>query len=194
MTQNGDYPNIEAISISQSPARFLVETSRYNQFHQSIRDRLQKNPRLFFAISGTKKGGIVMKWRNIKRPVLMCTAIYVLSLLLAPIAVAQETPAAPKVMGEELLTPSGQPGSVEDISLLGDELHKWNKDMDVWFMLMLVAFLMLFIKKFEWESVWPPSWSRPEASLLTVPSNSSFLALHGTRIWSSWVLFAPLRW
>jgi ammonium transporter Rh len=80
----------------------------------------------------------------------MCTAIYVLSLLLASIAVAQETPVAPKVMGEELLTPSGQPGSVEDISLLGDELHKWNKDMDVWFMLMLVAFLMLFIKKFEW--------------------------------------------
>jgi ammonium transporter Rh len=61
---------------------------------------------------------------------------------------AQEV--ATKVMGEELRVPSGQPGSVDDMTLLRDELHKWNKDMDVWFMLMLVAFLMLFIKKFEW--------------------------------------------
>jgi len=53
-------------------------------------------------------------------------------------------------MGEELRIPLGQKGSVSDMNLVQDELHKWHKDMDVWFMLMLVAFLMLFIKKFEW--------------------------------------------
>lgn len=91
-----------------------------------------------------------MKWQNIKRPMMVWVALCVLSLLLAPIAVAQEAEGAPKGMGEELRTPVGQPGSVEGMTLLGDELHKYNKDMDVWFMLMLVAFLMLFIKKFEW--------------------------------------------
>lgn len=53
-------------------------------------------------------------------------------------------------MGEELRIPLGQKGSVSDTNLVLDEIHKFHKDMDVWFMLMLVAFLMLFIKKFEW--------------------------------------------
>jgi len=35
------------------------------------------------------------------------------------------------------------PGSVGD-------LIRYNKNMDIWFMLMLVAFLMTFIRKFEW--------------------------------------------
>ncbi|MBI0584196.1 MAG: ammonium transporter [Methanomassiliicoccus sp.] len=52
--------------------------------------------------------------------------------------------------GEELLTPTGQEGSTPDTTLVQDELTKWNKNMDVWFMLMLVAFLMMFIRKFEW--------------------------------------------
>lgn len=30
------------------------------------------------------------------------------------------------------------------------EMIKYNKNMDVWFMLMMVAFLMIFIRKFEW--------------------------------------------
>jgi len=30
------------------------------------------------------------------------------------------------------------------------DLTRYNKHMDIWFMLMLVAFLMMFIRKFEW--------------------------------------------
>ncbi len=52
--------------------------------------------------------------------------------------------------GEELITPSGQPGTTSDTSLIDDESDRWTKNMDVWFMLMLVAFLMMFIRKFEW--------------------------------------------
>ncbi|KQM11578.1 ammonium transporter [Methanomassiliicoccales archaeon RumEn M1] len=51
--------------------------------------------------------------------------------------------------GEELITPDA-PGSTADQSFLDDELNKYNKNQDVWFMLMMVAFLMLFIRKFEW--------------------------------------------
>lgn len=51
--------------------------------------------------------------------------------------------------GEELITPDA-PGSTADQSFLDDELNKYNKNLDVWFMLMMVAFLMLFIRKFEW--------------------------------------------
>lgn len=47
-------------------------------------------------------------------------------------------------------TPVGEQGLTSDTTRIQDDLHKWNKNMDVWFMLMLVAFLMLFIKKFEW--------------------------------------------
>lgn len=51
--------------------------------------------------------------------------------------------------GEELITPD-EPGSAPSQSLIDDEITKFNKNMDVWFMLMLVAFLMIFIRKFEW--------------------------------------------
>jgi len=48
------------------------------------------------------------------------------------------------------VTPSGETGLTPDTNNVQDELHKFHKNMDVWFMVMLVAFLMLFIKKFEW--------------------------------------------
>lgn len=48
-------------------------------------------------------------------------------------------------------TPTGVEGLTAETTHLQDELHKFNKSMDVWFMLMLVAFLMLFVKKFEWS-------------------------------------------
>lgn len=53
-------------------------------------------------------------------------------------------------LGEELTTPTGEPGVSSDQSLVEDEMDKYNKNMDIWFMLMLVAFLMMFIRKFEW--------------------------------------------
>ncbi|MCK8516334.1 ammonium transporter [Methylonatrum kenyense] len=56
---------------------------------------------------------------------------------------------APSVMAE-YATPTGMEGLTADTTHLQDEIHKYHKSMDVWFMLMLVAFLMLFIKKFEW--------------------------------------------
>ena len=86
----------------------------------------------------------MIKFNRIGRPMLVGAAICLfVFLLVVPSAVAQG-------MGEELRTQVGQEGSVTDMTLLQDELHKWHKDMDIWFMLMLVAFLMLFIKKFEW--------------------------------------------
>ncbi len=95
-----------------------------------------------------------MKWRNIKRPGMVYTALGIVSFLLATslgtMALANEGGDAATGMREGFKTPVGQPGSVEDMTLLRDELHKWNKDMDIWLMLMLVAFLMVFIKKFEW--------------------------------------------
>ena len=85
--------------------------------------------------------------KKVKKPMLVCIALCILSLLLiGPLA----TNAGATGMGEELRIPVGEKGSVADMNLVQDELHKWHKDMDVWFMLMLVAFLMLFIKKFEW--------------------------------------------
>lgn len=89
-----------------------------------------------------------MNYSKVKMPVLVCVLICILFLLFGiPLGT---NVLASEPMGEELRTPVGEAGSVEGRTLLGDELHKWNKDMDVWFMLMLVAFLMLFIKKFEW--------------------------------------------
>ncbi|KAF5066733.1 Ammonium Transporter Family protein [anaerobic digester metagenome] len=43
-------------------------------------------------------------------------------------------------------------GSASAAPLEADDFNEamFNKNMDVWFMLMLVAFLMLFIRKFEW--------------------------------------------
>jgi len=67
-----------------------------------------------------------------------------LAMLLAPAGTAQAQ------MGEELATPTGEEGSTPDTTLLQDELHKYGKNQDIWFMLMLVAFLMIFIRKFEW--------------------------------------------
>ena len=89
-----------------------------------------------------------MEWiKKVKKPMQACIALCILSLLLiGPLA----TNAGATGMGEELRVPVGEKGSVADMNLVQDELHKWHKDMDVWFMLMLVAFLMLFIKKFEW--------------------------------------------
>ncbi len=45
---------------------------------------------------------------------------------------------------------TGVEGMTADTTHLHDEMLKYGKSMAVWFMLMLVAFLMLFIKKFEW--------------------------------------------
>jgi ammonium transporter Rh len=69
--------------------------------------------------------------------------ILLLNIIAPPVAVAQ-------TLEDIYSTPTGEEGLTADTSHLEDELHKWNKNMDVWFMLMLVAFLMLFIKKFEW--------------------------------------------
>jgi ammonium transporter Rh len=76
------------------------------------------------------------------RPVIICLLLIILLLLLL-------TPAA-ALAQDELATELGAEGTTPDTPLVIDEAHKFNKSMDVWFMLMLVAFLMLFIKKFEW--------------------------------------------
>jgi len=73
-------------------------------------------------------------------------AVIAIACLLVVMAVV---PSA-AVAQTDLTTELGAAGTTDDTSLVVDEIHKFNKDMDVWFMLMLVAFLMLFIKKFEW--------------------------------------------
>ncbi len=66
-----------------------------------------------------------------------------LALTLVPIGHAS-------AFGENLKTPTGEPGETPDQSLVSDEMDRYAKNMDIWFMLMLVAFLMMFIRKFEW--------------------------------------------
>lgn len=46
-------------------------------------------------------------------------------------------------MGNSLITA----GTSDEINL---EVLKYHKNLDIWFMLFMVAFLMMFIKKFEW--------------------------------------------
>ena len=95
-----------------------------------------------------------MRWLNTGVPIRVYAGWCILSLLVVTIiattAFTQKDAEVVKNVGEELKTPIGRQGSVEDMTLLQEELHRWTKDMDVWLMLMLVAFLMLFIKKFEW--------------------------------------------
>ena len=92
-----------------------------------------------------------MEWsKNVKKPMLACIVLCILSLLLIGPLATSAGAAETVAMGEELRVPMGEKGSVADTTLVQDETHKWHKDMDIWFMLMLVAFLMLFIKKFEW--------------------------------------------
>lgn len=45
------------------------------------------------------------------------------------------------VMGDYLMSP---------MATVPSESEMYNKNMDIWFMLMMVAFLMIFIRKFEW--------------------------------------------
>lgn len=52
---------------------------------------------------------------------------------------------------ESLQTLIGVEGSTADTTNLQDELHKYGKNVDVWFMTVIIAFLMIFIKKFEWS-------------------------------------------
>ena len=81
---------------------------------------------------------------NLKKKVgLTFALVFVcLALMLMPMGSASAA-------GEELITPDSE-GSAAGQSLIDDEMNKFNKNMDVWFMLMMVAFLMLFIRKFEW--------------------------------------------
>ena len=78
--------------------------------------------------------------KNISKAMLL---IFLISLIIPTVAAAQS-------LEDVYTTPSGEEGLTPDTTRIQDDLHKWNKNMDVWFMLMLVAFLMLFIKKFEW--------------------------------------------
>ena len=81
---------------------------------------------------------------NLKKKVgLTFALVFVcLALMLMPMGSASAA-------GEDLITPESE-GSAAGQSLIDDEMNKFNKNMDVWFMLMMVAFLMLFIRKFEW--------------------------------------------
>jgi ammonium transporter Rh len=78
--------------------------------------------------------------KSILIPIIVLISLAMVLLPLGTVAAA----------GEELQTPTGEPGSTPDSNLVQDEITKYSKNMDIWFMLMLVAFLMIFIRKFEW--------------------------------------------
>lgn len=50
-----------------------------------------------------------------------------------------------------LLLLFGSTVSAQEVSSLAGELYQYHRGQDVFFMFMMVAFLMLFIKKFEWS-------------------------------------------
>lgn len=82
---------------------------------------------------------VKMEGPNLKSAMLLvCAALCLICVVL------------PTASAADLTTPIGEEGTTPDTNLVIDEMHKFHKDMDVWMMLMLVAFLMLFIKKFEW--------------------------------------------
>ena len=72
---------------------------------------------------------------------LVCTALVPTSSLEDDTTASQDMALS---SGEEMLTPSDEPGS-SDQSFTDDEMSRYAKNMDIWFMLMLVAFLMIFI-------------------------------------------------
>jgi len=115
-----------------------------------------------------------MRRRNTGEAMRVYAGWCILSLLvvtiLATTAFTQNDAEVATTAKEELKTPIGRPGSVADMTLLQEELHRWTKDMDVWLMLMLVAFLMLSIKKFEWGVCLA-------VCLVTAPSFISYCAI-----------------
>lgn len=106
--------------------------------------------------------------------------ILLLNIIAPPVAVAQ-------TLEDIYMIPTGEAGLTEETTHLQDELHMYNKNMDVWFMLMLVAFLMLFIKKFEWGVCLA-------VLLVTAGSFVTYLAINqfvfGEFVWTQeWMIF-----
>ena len=91
--------------------------------------------------------------KKLAAAILVVACLALLCITLVPTNSSQEDIAANQDIalssGEEMLTPSDEPGS-SDQSFTDDEMSRYSKNMDIWFMLMLVAFLMIFIRKFEW--------------------------------------------
>ena len=91
--------------------------------------------------------------KKLAAAVLVVACLALLCVTLIPSNGSQDGAAADQDIvlsaGEEMLTPAGQEGS-SDQSFTDDEMSRYSKNMDIWFMLMLVAFLMIFIRKFEW--------------------------------------------
>lgn len=113
--------------------------------------------------------------------VIACLALVCIALI--PSSGLQDNVAADQSLilsaGEEMLTPPDQAGS-SDQSFTDDEMSRYAKNMDIWFMLMLVAFLMIFIRKFEWGVALA-------TLLVTVGSFISYMAIQqfyfGADIW-----------
>ena len=66
-----------------------------------------------------------------------------LAMLLMPLGTAAAA-------GEELITPDVPTEDEFNWSQIDDEVSKFGKTTDIWFMTIMVAFLMMFIRKFEW--------------------------------------------
>ncbi|NLI74175.1 MAG: ammonium transporter [Euryarchaeota archaeon] len=52
--------------------------------------------------------------------------------------------------GEGLVTSDESIGDLQGWTQIDDEVSKFGKTTDIWFMTIMVAFLMMFIRKFEW--------------------------------------------
>ena len=80
--------------------------------------------------------------KKLAAAVLVVACLALLCVTLIPSNGSQDGAAADQDIvlsaGEEMLTPAGQEGS-SDQSFTDDEMSRYDKNMDIWFMLMLVA-------------------------------------------------------
>ena len=75
----------------------------------------------------------------------MLTALVVIIIVAAALMYGEMTGALS--LGDKFQTPMGDG---QDLTKVIYEELQFGKNLDIWFMLMLVAFLMIFIRKFEW--------------------------------------------
>ena len=80
--------------------------------------------------------------------------------------------------------------TVEELQNLTQEAVKFDKNTNIWFMLMLVAFLMAFIRKFEWSICLGVILVAASSFVSYVAIQQFYLARPATEVWSQDVLIA----
>ncbi len=92
-----------------------------------------------------ESGSVSQSRDNMNRKTMMLTALAAFIIIASVLMYAEMT--GNLSLGDAFQTPMGDGHDLRDV--IYEELQ-FGKNLDIWFMLMLVAFLMIFIKKFEW--------------------------------------------